>query len=112
MSTLLPRDDNDQVIPALRLKPDGAHTLPVTGTPRTVPSPFAPSTRVIAVYATAPARLRTGTAGVEAAGTDHYLPAGVYLYLSLGDGRKERHTHLSVLSAGEGDGTLHLSEME
>ena len=69
-------------------------------------------TRVIGVYATAPARLRTGPAGTVAADTDHYLPAGVYLYLSLGDGRRGWHTHLSAVAAGADTGALHLSEME
>ncbi|MCW2247113.1 hypothetical protein M2352_002704 [Azospirillum fermentarium] len=110
MSTLMPRDDNDHAIPALRLKPGGAHTLPLDAAPQTAALDAA--TRVIGVYATAPARIRTGPAGTTAAAGDHYLPAGVYLYLSLGDGRKGRHTHLSALSAGTDAGTLHLSEME
>lgn len=47
------------------------------------------------------------------AGTgDHVLPAGTYLYLSLGDGRLSRHSHIAVLAADSLPGTLHVSEME
>lgn len=112
MPTLLPCDDNDQAIPALHLKDGGAHTLPITGTAARTARPFDAGTRVIAVYATAAARLRTGGATVAASAEDHYLPSGLYLYLSVSGGRDLRHTHLSVLSADEGDGTLHISELE
>lgn len=110
MSTFLPRDDDQEPIPALRLRPGGAHALEL-GSDSVRTTAFAPRTRVIAVYATAPAHVRTGGAGVVAAADDHYLPAGVYLHLSVGDDRKGAHTHLAARRA-EADGTLHISELE
>lgn len=111
MSTFLPRDDDFAPIPALRLKPDGAHALPLSGASIRNAAAFAPRTRVIAVTATAAAFIRTGGDDVTATAADHYLPAGVYLYLSLGDDRQGAHRWLAALEA-EGGGELHISELE
>lgn len=111
MSTFLPRDDDHAPIPALRLKSDGAQTLSLSATSVRTAQPFSPRTRVIAVSATAAAYIRTGGADVAAAVGDHYLPAGVYLYLSLGDQRAGAHRHVAAVEA-EGGGQLHISELE
>lgn len=111
MSTFLPRDDDREPIPALRLKPDGAQTLTLGSTSMRTATPFDARTRVIAVYASSPAFVRTGGPSVAASDSDHYLPAAVYLYFSLGDERTGAHSHLAAIGA-EGDGTLHLSELE
>lgn len=111
MSTFLPRDDDHAPIPALRLKPDGAHALPLSAVAVRTAAPFSPRTRVIAVSADVAAFIRTGDAAVAAGPGDHYLPAGTYLYLSLGDRRAGAHRHIAALAA-EGDGTLHVSELE
>lgn len=111
MATLLPRDDDYNPIPALRLRPGGAHVLPVSAASARNAAPFAAATRVIGVCATVPVFLRTGDATVTAAATDHYLPAGILYDLSLGDDRQGRHTHIAVLRAAV-DGTLYVSEKE
>jgi hypothetical protein len=111
MSTFLPRDDDHAPIPALRLKPDGAQTLTLSATAVRNTQAFSPRTRVIAVTATAAAFIRTGEAGVVASPADHYLPAGVYLYLSLGDQRAGAHRYIAAVEA-DGGGELHISELE
>lgn len=113
MPTFLPRDEDFHPIPALRLKPDGAHTVPVADSSARNAAAFAADTRVIAVHSDVPAFLRTGDATVDATVTDHFLPAGTYLYLSVGDGRQTgRHSHIAALAADATPGTLRVSEME
>ena len=112
MSTLMPRDDDSRVIPALRLKPGGAHAIPAGAASARNALPFAPDTRVVSVYATGPVYVRTGGADVTASAADHYFPEGVYYDLSIGDALRERHTHIAVLRAGAADCTLHVSEKE
>lgn len=112
MPTFLPRDDDYNPIPALRLKPDGAHSVSIGDTAARNAAAFAPGTRVIAVHSDVPCHLRTGDEAVTAGTGDHVLPAGTYLYLSLGDGRQSRHSHIAVLAADSLPGTLHVSEME
>lgn len=110
MTTQIPRDSDGVPIPALRLRPDGSHALPVTATSGRI-GPFAPTTCVVSVFATNPLFLRSGGADVTATMADHYLPEGVYLTLSLGGAKATRHTHLAAVCAGV-DGTLYISEME
>lgn len=112
MSTFLPRDDDHAPIPALRLKPGGAQTLALSAVSAATLQPFSPRTRVIAVSAPDGAFIRTGGADVAASAADHFLPAGVYLYLSLGDERSGTHRHLAAVAADGGAGVLHVSELE
>jgi hypothetical protein len=48
---------------------------------------------------------------VTAATTDHYLPAGLYYDVSLGDARQGRHTHVAAIAAETGC-MVHVSEKE
>lgn len=113
MPTLLPRDEDFHPIPALRLKPGGAHAVPVGDLGARNAVAFSPDTRVIAVHSDVPAYLRTGDSAVEATAADHVLPAGIYLYLSVGDSRRGiAHSHIAALAADHTPGTLHVSEME
>ncbi|MBP2229460.1 hypothetical protein J2847_002759 [Azospirillum agricola] len=113
MPTFLPRDEDLHPIPALRLKPGGAHAVPVGDGSARNAAAFAADTRVIAVHSDVPAYLRTGDSAVSATAADHFLPAGTYLYLSVGDGRKMgRHSHIAALAADSLPGTLRVSEME
>lgn len=112
MSTFLPCDDNFQPIPALRLRPGGAHAIAAGAASACNTVPFAAGTSVISVCATGPVFLRTGGSDVVASASDHYFPAGLYYDLSLGDGRQgDRHSHLAVVSA-EADCMVYLSEKE
>lgn len=111
MATLMPRDDDLVPIPALRLRPGGAHQLAVGAVSATTVQPFPPGTRVISVFATGPVFLRTGTAGVTASPTDHFIPPNTYLDLSLGNPHTEVHTHVAAIRAST-DCTLYISERE
>jgi hypothetical protein len=112
MPTLMPRDDDAQPIPALRLRPGGAQTIAATtaASARTAVA-FAVETRIIGLCATGPVFVQTGGADVTAATTDHYLPAGLYYDVSLGDARQGRHTHVAAIAAETGC-MVHVSEKE
>jgi hypothetical protein len=111
MPTLLPRDDDRHPIPALRLRPGGAHAIPATAASARNAAPFADGVRVVGLCATGPVFVRTGGADVVASAADHYLPAGLYYDVSLGDARRGRHAHVAVVAA-EADCVLHVSEKE
>jgi hypothetical protein len=111
MSTLMPSDDDLNPIPVLRLKQDGAHQIAAGAESQRNAVGFDPQTRVIGIYATGPVFLRTGDSSVTASTGDHYFPENVYYDLSLGDGRRSRHSHLAVVAAGDSC-TLHISEKE
>lgn len=112
MTTLLPRDDDYNAIPALRLRGGGAHAITAGATSARNAIPFAAGTRIIGIYATGPVHVRTGDADVTATADDHFFPEGVYYDLSVGDERRGRHSHIAVLSAGGADCTLYVSEKE
>lgn len=110
MSTLLPRDDDNHPIPALRLRPGGAHQLAVTtGASARTATAFQAGTRVIGVVGDVDIYLQTGDATVTASATDHFLPAGLYADLSLGGSGSLRDSHLAVRALAEA-GTVHVSE--
>jgi hypothetical protein len=91
--------------------PDGAHRIAVGVASQRNAVAFDPRTRVIGIFATGPVFLRTGDDGVTASTDDHYFPENVYYDLSLGDGRRSRHSHLSAITAS-GSCTLYISEKE
>jgi hypothetical protein len=111
MATLMPRDDDHAPIPALRLRPGGAHTLAVGAASTRTATAFAAATRVIGLYATVPVHLQTGDDAVTASAADHYFPAGTYYDLSLGGDGRARDTHLAAIQA-DGPGTLYISEKQ
>lgn len=111
MSTLMPRDDDDRPIPALRPRTGGAHAVSVGAETARNATAFDATTRVVALYATGACRIRFGGAGVEADAADHYLPAGVYVHFSLGSAKAVRATHVAAIRVA-GDCDLHVSEME
>ena len=108
----LSTDANGRPIPALRLKPGGAHVLSVSST-SAVTGPFNPTTRVIGLYATVPIFIRTGDATVSATSADHYLPEGFYYDISLGGDLLGRGGHSCLAAVRlDTDGTLYISEKE
>lgn len=113
MTTLLPKDADNNAIPALRLRNNGAHTLAVSTTSISNSVAFDESTKVISLYATVPVYINFGDASVTATSNDHYFPAGVYydIALSGGSGKGAHHDYIAVLRAEE-DGTLYISEKE
>ena len=110
MTTLLPRDDDNAIIPALSLKSGGAHSLAAGATTARTASAFGAGARVISLYASEPVFLALGDDSVTATSSDHYFPAGVYYDISLGSSKAGRATHLAALRAGAVDATLYISE--
>ena len=113
MTTLLPKDADNNVIPALRLADDGAHRLTIGAAPARNNNAFKQDTKIISLYATAPIYVKLGDQNVTATTTDHFFPAGVYydIAISGGAGKAAQDLYLSVLRVTD-DGTLFISEKE
>lgn len=114
MPTLLPKDADNNIIPALRLKgTGGAHTIAATATSARNTTPFDADTRVVSVYTSGAVYLRFGSSGVTATSSDHFYPTGVYYDFAVGGGdvKGPRFTHLAVLRAST-DCTVYVSEKE
>ena len=110
----MPRDDNNDPIPALRLKDDGAHTIAVTASSARNSTAFDADTKIISLYATGPVYIRLGDSSVTASATDHYFPAGIYYDIAVNGGRagqSARDTHIAVLRA-DTDCQLFVSEKQ
>ena len=113
MTTLLPKDADNNIIPALRLRDAGAHTMNVTGASTRNTVAFNDETKVISVYATAPVFLNFGDNTVTSTTADHYFPGGVYYDIAItgGSGKGAHNAYVSALRAEE-DCTLYISEKE
>jgi len=113
MTTLLPKDADNNPIPALRLKDGGAHNVAIAASAANNTSAFDEGTKVVSLYATTACYIKFGDAGVTATSADHYFPAGVYYDIALGggSGKGAHHDYISVLRAAD-DGTLFISEKE
>ncbi len=111
MTTLMPKDLNDNPIPALRLKDGGAHTIAVGASSARNATPFDAETRIVSLYADVPVYVAFGDASVTADTNDHYFPAGTYYDLSVGGDHSAHYTHIAVLQVTAG-GTLYVSEKE
>lgn len=113
MTTLLPKDADNNIIPALRLSDGGAHSVAVTATSARNSMAFNADTKVISLYATAPVFIKFGDDGVTATTADHYFPAGVYYDVAItgGAGKGAHNAYVAVLRTDE-DCTLYISEKE
>lgn len=112
MPTLLPRDDDSTPIPAVMLRPDGAHAVSFdAGSSSANATAFAPATRVVSLYATEPVYVRLGEAGVTANSGDHFFPAGIYYDIAISNVKTVHYPHIAALGVG-GAGTLFISEKE
>lgn len=113
MTTLLPKDADNNPIPALRLKDDSAHSVAIGVTSARNNTAFDSATQIISLYATAACYVRLGNSSVTATTSDHYFPAGVYydIAISGGDGKSSQDLYIAVIRASE-DGTLYISEKE
>ena len=112
MTTLLPKDADNNPIPALRLKSGGAHKISATGTSARNASAFHADTKVVGVYADGPVYIALGGASVTASNTGHFLPADLYYDLAVSGGMNgAQATHIAVLAAGA-NCTVYISEKE
>lgn len=113
MTTLLPKDADNNVIPALRLKNGGAHNVASGTTAQRNTTAFDDSTKIISLFATEAVYIKFGESDVVATTNDHYFPAGVYydIALSGGAGKAAQHNYVSVLQVSTA-GNVFISEKE
>ncbi len=113
MPTLLPKDADNNAIPALRLKDSGGtHALSVTGTSARNSTAFSADTKIVSLYATGPVYVRFGGATITATSSDHYFPEGLYYDFAISGGDKGPHfSHVAVIQADSAC-TLYVSEKE
>lgn len=110
MTTLMPTDDNNNPIPALKLKNGGAHIIAATATSTKNTTAFAADTQIVSVYATVPVFIKFGSGTVTATTSDHYFPSGFYYDFAIGGDGQHQETYLAVLRADATDGTVYISE--
>ncbi len=111
MTTLLPQDQNDNPIPALRMKSGSAHKITAGAISTTNGTAFDTDTKIIGLYADVPVYIAFGNSSVTATTDDHFFPAGIYYDVSIGGDHSAHYTHIAVLQAA-GAGTLFISEKE
>jgi len=111
MPTFLPTDMDDNVIPAVRLKSGGAHSISVTATSARNTTAFNADTRIISLYATGPVYVKFGDSSVTATTSDHYFPSGIYYDFSIGGDKVGHNTHVAVLQVSAAC-DLYISEKE
>jgi hypothetical protein len=111
MTTLMPTDDNNNPIPALRLRSNGgAHSIPATANSGRNSTAFDSETQVISVFSTVAIFMRFGDSAVTANVTDHYFPAGLYYDIAIGGDGQKQFSHLAVIRAEPADGVVYISE--
>jgi len=109
-----PRDDSNYPIPLLSFRPHRAQPISFTVSSATLSDSFSASVRVISIYATEDCYIELGDNSIVATSADsHFIPAGIYLDVSLGSENDARYNYkyLSVLGA-TASGVLHVSERE
>ncbi|PCJ03218.1 MAG: hypothetical protein COB14_00350 [Alphaproteobacteria bacterium] len=111
MTTLLPQDQNDNPIPALRMKSGGAHNIIVGASSTRNTTSFNAQTRVISLYTDAPVYIAFGDSSITATTDDHFFPAGIYYDVAIGGDHSAHYTHAATLQVSSG-GTLYISEKE
>lgn len=109
--TTLPRDSDNNPIPALRLNPNGAQDIAATSTSARNGVSFNAKTRVVSVYATGAVRLKFGDDTVAATVSDHYFPSGLYYDFAIG-GDKTLHTSYLAVLAEDADCSVYISEKQ
>ena len=108
-----PRDDGNDPIPVLGLRPGRGLQVPYTSNSNTSPA-ISSSVRVITVYATTDCFIETGNASISADTVNsHFLPAQIPYDLSLGaeNNAADNDKYVAVIQSASG-GTLYISERE
>jgi hypothetical protein len=111
MSTILPTDNNNNPIPAVRLKDGGAHAINTAASAARNGTNFDPQTKIISLYATEDVYIKCGGSDVTATNADHFFPKGLYYDLAIGGGDTKQYTHISALRVSA-NGVVFLSEKE
>ena len=108
-----PRDDGNDPIPVLGLRPGRGLQVPYTASSNTSPA-ISSSVRVVTLFATTDCFIETGASSVAATTTtSHFLPASVPYDISLGaeTDPSENDKYVAVIQSASG-GTLYISERE
>lgn len=114
MPTLLPTDDDNRAIPAMRLRAvGGAQSIAATATTTRNATAFAADTQVVSLYATVPVYVRFGSGSITATTSDHFFPDGLYYDFAIagGDGKGPHFSNVAVLAVSA-SGTVYISEKE
>jgi len=111
MTTVLPVDQDNNPIPAVRLKPSGAHSIAATASSARNSVAFDAATKIVSLYATGAVYVKFGDAAVTATASDHYYPSGVYYDFAIGGDKVPHYTHLAVLRVTD-DCSVYISEKE
>lgn len=109
MSTLLPTDQNNNPIPAMRFRDGGAHKITAGATSARNIMAFDSATQIVSLYATVPVYVKFGNSTVTATTSDHYFPAGIYYDIAVGGDGTNHKTHVAVLQESSG-GFVYVSE--
>jgi hypothetical protein len=110
MSTILPTDDNNNPIPALRLRDGGAQKIAVTSVSARNATAFDAGTSVISLYSTIGVYVRFGASTVAATPSDHFFPPNIYYDIAIGGEGVNHANYVAVLRADNSDGILYISE--
>lgn len=108
-----PRDDGNEPIPVLGLRPNKGHQVPHTTSSNTSPA-ISPSVRVVSLYSTTDCFIETGNVTITAnQSNSHFLPSGFIYDVSLGaeTTASQNDKYVAVISATS-PGTLYISERE
>jgi hypothetical protein len=107
-----PRDDANEPIPVLGLKPAGGSKINFNPSSSSLSTQFSASIRVITLYATDDCYVEIGNAAVQAnTSTSHFVPSGFLYDIALGSQfiSAETFKYISVIGATV-SGVLHISE--
>lgn len=109
MPTLMPTDQNNNPIPALRLRDGGAHKITATTTSARNSTAFDSETQIVSLCATVGVYIKFGNSSVTATTSDHYFPPNTYYDFAIGGDGSAHRTHVAVLREST-DGTVYISE--
>lgn len=112
MTLLLPKDDDNNPIQALRLKDGAAHKMIATNTSVTNTIPFNIETKVISIFCTENIYIEFGNNSIIANNNSHFFPAGVYYDFAINNLKQAKDTHIAILKAGANDAIVYISEKE
>jgi len=107
-----PRDDANEPIPVLGLRPAGGSKITFNASTATVSGRFANSIRVITLYSTADCYIEIGDDTVIAnSANSHFVPLGFIYDVALGSQLIASETSKFISAIGDSaSGTLYISE--
>ena len=107
-----PRDDANEPIPVLGLRPAGGSKISFNSSTATLSARFADAIRVITLYATADCYVEIGDSTIVAnSANSHFVPTGFLYDVALGSQLISSETSKFISAIGATtSGTLYISE--